>query len=185
MDLDYSVKISKRSRRVRIAVLADGRVVVSTPKKIGEARIAGIVEDHRQWIMRAIDKCKRRVTKIAPAKETFVQMDFIRNVHGLVKDGYERIAKPFGARLGKISVKKMRSRWGSASRNGNISVNLILGHLPERLLEYVVLREVCHLVHHDHSKNFWSLLAANLPEHRSRKLELRRYGHLLVSNRPF
>ena len=164
---------------MRIAVRGNGKVVVSAPPGIGHERIAALVKRHEQWISRAVLRCQKRLVGLKVARETFDRRAFASAVMAKVQDRYEAIAAPQGLRLGRVSVKKMRSRWGSCSGRGNISVNLLLGHLPDELLEYVVVHEVCHLLRHDHSKAFWSLVASHLPDHRFRKIELRRFGYLL------
>jgi hypothetical protein len=73
----------------------------------------------------------------------------------------------------KISVKKMKSRWGSCSSKGSISLNSKLIQTPVRCIEYVMVHELCHLIHFNHSKNFYSLLAEVIPDWKERKKELR------------
>jgi predicted metal-dependent hydrolase len=93
-------------------------------------------------------------------------------------------AQVMGVHVQKVSVRKMRSRWGSCSRDGNISINLLLGHLPDGLLEYVVVHELCHLVHHSHSHAFWMLLKTYLPDFKQSKMALCKYGYLLRQKKP-
>ena len=73
----------------------------------------------------------------------------------------------------KISVKKMKSRWGSCSSKGSVSLNSKLIQTPVRCIEYVMVHELCHLIHFNHSKNFYSLLAEVIPDWKERKKELR------------
>jgi Predicted metal-dependent hydrolase len=183
MAISYLIKQSKRSRRVRIAV-SGGRVVVTAPMRIGKEYLDRLVASHGAWIERAIRKHEKLTAGISLAHDTFDHREFASMVKAMVKDRYTTIAAPCGVRLGKISVKKMRSRWGSCSGQGNVSINLLLGKLPEELLEYVVIHELCHLVHHNHSKSFWSLVGKYAPEYKSRKRELRRYGHFLAKADP-
>lgn len=183
MNISYIIKPAKWSRRVRIAV-SGGRVVVTAPMRIGKEYLDRIVASHEAWIERAIRKHEKLTAGIRLAHDEFDHREFASMAKAMVKDRYSTIAAPCGVRLGKISVKKMRSRWGSCSSRGNISINLLLGHLPAELLEYVVIHEICHLVHHNHSKRFWSLVAASEPAFKTRKAELRRYSHFLASNDP-
>lgn len=73
----------------------------------------------------------------------------------------------------KISVKNMKSRWGSCSAKGSISINSKLIQTPIRCIEYVMVHELCYLIHFNHSKNFYSLLAEVMPDWNDRKNELR------------
>jgi predicted metal-dependent hydrolase len=77
-------------------------------------------------------------------------------------------------------VRFMRSQWGSCSVSGRIALNTHLVKVPERLIDYVVLHELCHLQHHDHSWRFYGLLRANMPDWESRRDELSAYLPLLL-----
>jgi predicted metal-dependent hydrolase len=175
MSIPFDLRYSKTSRRVRIAVHADGSVTVSAPKGLSAERITPMVESKRLWIERAIEKCRKRSAGAVLHKENIDRIEFSRKVGNLI----DAKAKIIGVYPRKIGVRKMRSRWGSCSKEGNISINLLLGHLPPDLLEYVVIHELCHMVHHDHSRNFWALVGKYVPEFKSHKKQLRRYGYLL------
>ena len=179
MNFKYTVKLNKRSSRVRIAV-SGGRVVVTAPPRLSKERLDRIVARYEAWIAKAMLRNEKLTAGAKLARDFFDKQEFTARAKALVGRLYATIALPHGARLGKISVKKMRSRWGSCSGRGNISINLLLGHLPPELLAYVAIHETCHLVHHDHSKRFWLLVAANEPAFKSRKTELRCYGHFLA-----
>ena len=66
----------------------------------------------------------------------------------------------------------MRSQWGSCSYDGIIALNTHLIKTPLRLIDYVILHELCHLVHHDHSRRFYGLMAAHMPDWQDRSKEL-------------
>lgn len=75
-----------------------------------------------------------------------------------------QLARKHGFKYGKVSIRKAKTRWGSCSSENNISLNLHLMRLPEHLIEYVILHELCHTVHKNHSKDFWNLLKQIHPE---------------------
>ncbi len=77
-------------------------------------------------------------------------------------------------------VRFMRSQWGSCSATGRIVFNIHLVKVPQRLLDYVVLHELCHLVHHDHSHRFYALMRAHMSDWESRRRELDAYLPLLL-----
>ncbi len=68
------------------------------------------------------------------------------------------LAKKWGFRYNKVSVRKAKTRWGSCSTNGNISLNIHLIRLPKILIDYVILHELCHTIEHNHSEKFWVLM---------------------------
>ena len=81
---------------------------------------------------------------------------------------------------GEWSVRFMRSQWGSCAVSGRIALNTHLVKVPERLIDYVVLHELCHLVHHDHSHRFYSLMRTHMPDWKARRAELDAYLPLLI-----
>ena len=63
----------------------------------------------------------------------------------------------------KITIKQMKSCWGRCSSNGSISLNYYLYEHPKECMDYVVVHELCHLVHMDHSPQFWALVESYIP----------------------
>ena len=72
----------------------------------------------------------------------------------------------------RISVRDMRSRWGSLSPGGLITLNSRLIQAPRPCIEYVILHELCHLVHRDHNAKFFELLEKHMPDWQKRKNRL-------------
>jgi predicted metal-dependent hydrolase len=74
----------------------------------------------------------------------------------------------------RLQTKHMKTRWGSMSQGGILSVNVNLIRAPRECIEYVIMHELCHMLHHDHSKDFYKLLQKKMPdwEKRKRKLEM-------------
>lgn len=64
----------------------------------------------------------------------------------------------------KLTLRKMSTRWGSCSANGNISLNLNMIQFPVECIDYVCIHELCHLKHMDHSKDFWEMVACFCPQ---------------------
>lgn len=76
----------------------------------------------------------------------------------------------------------MRSQWGSCSASGKLSLNTHLVKTPQRLIEYVVLHELCHLEHHNHGPQFHALVTRYMPDWRARSSELNKYLPILMQD---
>jgi len=73
-------------------------------------------------------------------------------------DKVKLLADRFSFKYNKLSLKNIKSRWGSCSRKNNINLSIHLMRLPDHLIDYVILHELIHTVHHNHSARFWNLL---------------------------
>jgi predicted metal-dependent hydrolase len=84
-------------------------------------------------------------------------------------------ANKFGLIYESVSVRKTVSRWGSCSSKNNISLSLYLMHVPEHLLDYVILHELAHTKVKNHSREFWIFLEKLQPNARQLSRELKSY----------
>lgn len=80
----------------------------------------------------------------------------------------------------KVVIKNLRSQWGSCTRKDEIAFNWKIVIAPISIIDYVVAHELCHIIHHNHSKEFWRLLQSILPDCKDRKEWLRVNGSLLT-----
>ncbi len=75
----------------------------------------------------------------------------------------------------KLVVRPLKSRWGSCSSKGKITINSELVKLDEIFSEYVLIHELCHLKYHNHGKDYYTLLGELVPDYKSIRKELRKY----------
>jgi len=68
----------------------------------------------------------------------------------------------------KISVKNLKNRWGSLSKNGTIILNVNLIKIPEKIIDYIIIHELCHLIIQGHSHKFWYLLHKYVPDYQDK-----------------
>lgn len=85
-----------------------------------------------------------------------------------------------GGHYTSITVRDQKTRWGSCSSRGTLSFNYRLVFAPPAVLDYVVVHELCHLTHMNHSKDFWNLVAAVMPDYAVHKKWLREHGQELT-----
>lgn len=96
-------------------------------------------------------------------------------IPGIIKPIVDQFRTIYSKAPVKITLKNMKSRWGSCSSKGNISINIKLVKSPQRSIEYVMAHELCHLIQMNHSKNYYSLLAEFMPDWRERKKQLEHF----------
>ena len=80
----------------------------------------------------------------------------------------------------RVAIRNQRRCWGSCSAKGNLNFNYKILYLPLPLADYIIVHELCHLVHLHHGQTFWDLVAEQIPDYKERLTELRaidRKGH--------
>jgi len=85
-----------------------------------------------------------------------------------------RTAEELGYALNGASVRLQRTLWGSCSKRGTVSLNARLMLIPARLVRYVLVHELTHIAHHNHSRQFWQAVAVHEPDWRAKVKELKR-----------
>jgi predicted metal-dependent hydrolase len=80
----------------------------------------------------------------------------------------------------KLVIKEQQMRWGSCTKNGTVNINWLILMAPMRIVDYVLVHELAHLKHPDHSTAFWLTLQSVLPDYESRKEWLRINGPTLT-----
>ena len=78
-------------------------------------------------------------------------------------------SKKMNLKVKEIKVRSYKNRWGSCSSNGNISYNWKLIMAPERIINYVIIHELCHLIHFNHSRDYWREVSKKLPNYKENK----------------
>lgn len=84
--------------------------------------------------------------------------------------------KNLNTKVNKITIRTMRSLWGSCNSKNQISFNLSLIHCPEFIIEYIVLHEIAHTIEHNHSQNFWNVVKSQNPNYKIAEKWLKETG---------
>ena len=90
------------------------------------------------------------------------------------------LARKVGVCPQKISFRNQKTRWGSCSSSGNISLNIRLLMAPEWIFDYVIIHELCHIHEPNHSSRFWQHVAKFCPEYKEARAWLKKHGHALA-----
>ncbi len=80
-----------------------------------------------------------------------------------------------------IRLKQQKSRWGSCGIHDDININWLLILTPPKVMEYVVVHELCHLKHRNHSRNFWNLVGKQIPDYQRHRNWLKEHGSAVMA----
>jgi len=130
-------------------------------------RRAGVARDGSRLVVTTPD---------AGGIDARVEAWYRREAGALIAPRARERAAALGASVARVAIRDPRSRWGSCSSAGTLSFSWRLLLAPERVLDYVVTHEVCHLRRPDHSPAFWALVAETFPDHDEARRWLRREG---------
>lgn len=151
-----------RARRVSIRVKASGDVRLSFPFGISQRRALAFLEAKVEWVEAVRERLARKQEALPPKlppEELKARIEELRRAAR--EDLPARIARlsaATGLRYEKLSIRASRTKWGSCSGRNHISLSLFLMGIPEHLRDFVILHELCHTVHHNHSPRFHALL---------------------------
>jgi len=171
----YTLRKSKRAKRVRLAVYCDGSVVVTSPFGVQQSIVDKFISEKRQWVA---DKIKFFNSVESKAIRTFSREDYLRHKDDalvLVESRVEFYNKEYGFSFSRIYIKNQKTRWGSCSKKGNLNLNYKILFLPKDLQNYIIVHEMCHLKEFNHSQKFWAHVGKVLPNYLEIKKELRKH----------
>jgi predicted metal-dependent hydrolase len=105
-------------------------------------------------------------------KPSAIYLNHKEETREMIKDRLKHFNAFYNFTYKRIAIKNHKARWGSCSKRGNLNFNYRLLFLPPRLLDYVVVHELCHLGEFNHSNKFWVLVEKTIPDWRARRKEL-------------
>ena len=115
---------------------------------------------------------KRRVRKRA----TTVTKHYVANKESartIVLERLKHFNQFYNLHWNRVAIRNQRRCWGSCSAQKNLNFNYKVLFLPEHLRDYIIVHEMCHLTHLNHGKDFWDLVAEQVPEYAKCQRELR------------
>ena len=138
----------------------EGRVTVKVPYRLKDKEIQEFISKKSKWIY---DKLKQE-PKIV---EKMIEPEEVKRLEEIVRTKIEKYAILLKVMPNKVRIKDIKYAWGSCSSNRNITISKKLAKKEEKVIEYVVLHEMCHLRYMNHSKEFWNLVESYLPEYKT------------------
>lgn len=176
---EEAVKVSiVRSRRksLGLEVKINGEVKARVPERVSDRAILRFLQEHEDWIRKKTALIgKEEGARGAVLQPGQLSADARREFAGRLNARVKEYAAWMGVTYGKVSLRYQKTRWGSCSSSGNLNFNYALALVPERLADYVIVHELAHRRHMNHSADFWSEVERYFPEYKECRRELRKY----------
>lgn len=163
---DYKIIRSNR-KTTAIEITKDCQILVRAPLFQSQKTIEKFLEEKTGWIEKALRKQALRDDKFGVSeteKETLRQ-----KAKEILPQKIEHFSALTGLCPTAVKITSAKTRFGSCSGKNSICFSLYLMQYPEAAIDYVVLHEIIHIKHHNHSQNFWNELQKYMPDYKKRR----------------
>ena len=179
-DITYTLT---RSRRKTISCsIKDGIVMVRAPLRMSDKQILEFLEKHRAWIEKHLEKERRLKEELSSLpKLTFDEIKQLAlKAKTVIPERVRYYAGIIGVTYGSITIRNQKTVWGSCTAKGNLNFNCLLMLTPGEVLDSIVVHELCHRKHMNHSKAFYEEVLKVYPDYRRWEKWLKDNGKVLL-----
>ncbi|MFZ2975246.1 MAG: SprT family zinc-dependent metalloprotease [Candidatus Moraniibacteriota bacterium] len=170
--IPYTFRKSRRSRCMRLTIRNDATLTVSVPWRLSEETAMRFVREKADWILGKIKHFQNRKSSLPPV----TRKDYLK-YKKLAREIAQKKLKYFnefyGFSYNRVSIRNQKTRWGSCSKAGNLNFSYRIIYLSEKLCDYIIVHELCHLGEFNHSKDFWALVVKMAPEYKKIRKEIK------------
>lgn len=183
-ELPYTIIKSKR-KTYSISIDEDGNISFRVPLRAGSREIMKIAEEKSHWIIThylkiCAKKDKKPHSNLSDVQRSALEKRYIEAAHSYIPKRVAYYNAMTGGTYSRITIRSQKTRWGSCSSKGTLSFNWRLMLAPPAILDYVVVHELCHLTHMNHSAAFWKAVESVYPDYRNARKWLKEHGNELV-----
>ena len=179
LDIAYTLIRSSR-KTLSLEVRPDGTVTVRAPRRLSEKAIRDFVASKEAWL-------RGKLQKYEPPLPPLTAGELAQLKQQAKEDLSRRVsfwAPQVGVSFERITIRAQKTRWGSCSNGGNLNFNCLLMLSPPEIRDYVVIHELCHRKHMNHSPGFWSEVAKHCPDYARHRKWLKDRGGALIARLP-
>lgn len=181
---EYNVEVRRSKRKsVAIKITADMQIVVFVPLYVSDNEIERMVISKSKWIDEHMLKVQSTIDERSKLEKiTFEQVkELADQAVEYIPKRVKYYAEKENFVYNKITIKNLVSRWGSCSTKGNLNFNCLLMLMPDYVIDYIVVHELCHLREMNHSEKFWAEVEKIMPDYQRAELWLKQNGGNLIS----
>ncbi|MDD5639618.1 MAG: SprT family zinc-dependent metalloprotease [Candidatus Pacebacteria bacterium] len=171
----FTISKNRLSKRLRLSVNSDGDVKVTMPKWLPEKMAEKFILSKLEWILEKIKGFQKN--EINPISK-LTKNDYFKNkekIRKFITEKVKELNSFYDFKIGSISIRDQKTRWGSCSSKGNLNFSYKLFFLPKEFSDYIIVHEICHIKEMNHSLDFWNLVSISIPDYRRIRKELKKY----------
>lgn len=174
---EFLITVKRSSRKtLGLEVKESGEIFARIPSRLSDRNLKSFIEQQREWIIKKSalvqwEREHRQTTNATPVQN--LTSAEIENISRKIVDRVRFYQKKMGVTVGRVTIRNQKTRWGSCSAKGNLNFNYQIYYLPDELLDYVVVHELAHRRHMNHSEEFWKEVEKYLPMYQQCRKKLR------------
>lgn len=207
--LDCNVQYGKR-KKLSIHIDAIGLITVKVPRNTSEELIKSAITQKSEWLLSkldAISKTKERPNKRVyhqQAKFMYLGKEwdlheligtedldeealrkslrkfYVSSCKKIIEERIKKFEKQLGVKPKTIEIVASNTKWGSCSSDKKITFNYRLVMAPLGVIDYVIIHELCHLIHMNHDRSFWRRVGSVAPDYKEKQTYLAQYGQYMT-----
>lgn len=169
--MEYELIKSRKRRTIEMSINDEGKLVVRAPQNMAKSEIDAFVEKHRHWAEKHIKLKKERIKKysVSPEEEENIK----KTALPYLKERTEYFSAIMGLEPTGVKITSAKKRFGSCSAKNSICYSWRLMLYPKEAIDYVVVHELAHIAHKNHSSQFYALIEKYIPDYKEREKLLR------------
>jgi len=174
--IPYSVKKRRGSRNLRLTINSQGGLTATNPWYLSERAIEKFIQSKAAWIIEKLNYWQNYASKNVWRSSNQEYLSYKKAAERLVLKKIDYFNNHYQFKFSRVSIRNQKTRWGSCSSHGNLSFNYKLVFLPDKLINYVIVHELCHLRELNHSPRFWKLVAQKITNYPAIRKDLQKKG---------
>ena len=175
--MTYEYKIIKSHRKsIAIEISRAGKITVRAPIFCSVRRIDAFIKQKQNWIEKTLHKMRTKEIESVPLTRGEIEM-LRAKAKEIIPTRVEQIAALMGARYNGVRITSATKRFGSCSAKNSLCFSLYLMQFEDELVDYVIVHELAHTVHHNHSASFYGLIEKYMPDYKARQKALKSRGY--------
>ena len=174
-----TLRVIRSARKtIGLQVKEDGEVLLRIPNRLSARALQDFLNREQSWIWQKAEQMQSRIKQREATGATPVgqlSREELEKIKEKIGSRVRYYSKIMGVTVGRITIRNQKTRWGSCSSKGNLNFNYQLYYLPEELLDYVVIHELAHRRHMNHSADFWAEVEKYCPDWKIYRKQLKEY----------
>ena len=172
-------RVIKSDRKTVTLQIKAGEIIVRAPRAMTKEEISAFVDKHRDWIKKKLAAFPKETSGPAITEEGIALLT--ERARTIIPPRVAYYASLIGVDYNRVTIRHQKTKWGSCSGKKNLNFNCLLLLTPTEVMDSVIVHELCHLKHMNHSKEFWGEVEKIIPDYKTSYTWLKKHGGELIN----